>query len=379
MSIQSSLTPALANYPTTLTATIGIPNSYGLPTPTGTITFNDNGTPIPGQVTYTPSGTGYGSVSLQATLNYTFTTAGSHSVTASYSGDSTYSPATNQGVNLSVVDKAPTSIPYLNVYNVAANQPTNLSGDVDSDYINRGPSMTGTVTFLDGGTAMTGNVTLTSNPGYLIATLPYTFTTAGTHNITVQYSGDMHYAASQKDFAVKILGPLSVTLPSTSLIMSSSGGSTYFYPNVVNTTSGPLTVSLTCKPDIATATCSFSNPTVTVPANSTNGPQMTIIVPALHAALVRHHGSATIPFVFAGVLAGMSFATRKRRATLLAILAVLVIGLVSCGGGGGGSGGSPNPGNGGGGTVGSNVYHFTVTATSGSYTDSQTLTVTVQP
>jgi hypothetical protein len=64
--------------------------------PTGTITFYDNGTAIGGTVTYSgQAANGPVGSSLAGTIPYTFTNAGNHSLTASYSGDTNYLAATS--------------------------------------------------------------------------------------------------------------------------------------------------------------------------------------------------------------------------------------------------------------------------------------------
>lgn len=78
---------------TTATATL-FGSEHGV-APTGTITFYDNGIAISGTVTYSgqaASGT-VGSL-LTGSIPYMFTSAGNHSLTASYSGDSNYLTAT---------------------------------------------------------------------------------------------------------------------------------------------------------------------------------------------------------------------------------------------------------------------------------------------
>jgi Pro-kumamolisin, activation domain/Bacterial Ig-like domain (group 3) len=72
----------------TVTASMALMGSGFGVEPTGTFTFYDNGQPIPGPVTLTPDL----SNDLTARVSYTFTTTGSHSLTASYSGDSNYLP-----------------------------------------------------------------------------------------------------------------------------------------------------------------------------------------------------------------------------------------------------------------------------------------------
>jgi len=70
--------------------------SYGV-APTGTVTFLANGTALPGTVTYTPTNGNPASLtpaSLAASLTTSIGTAGTYSLTASYSGDTNYTGTT---------------------------------------------------------------------------------------------------------------------------------------------------------------------------------------------------------------------------------------------------------------------------------------------
>ncbi len=105
--------------------------------PTGTITFYDGGNAIGGSVTYSVNNS-----SLIASLSYTPTTGGNHTITASYSGDSHYASSTSSPATLTV--QAPDF---------------SLSGEVPGNAY-PGQSVTGTVTVsqIDG---FTGTVNLT--------------------------------------------------------------------------------------------------------------------------------------------------------------------------------------------------------------------------
>jgi hypothetical protein len=78
--------------------------SFGA-SPTGTITFLSDGTPL------TPSGTGTtsvtsgastGTTTLSITEPFTFSTSGSHTITATYSGDANYASVTSAGATIQV-------------------------------------------------------------------------------------------------------------------------------------------------------------------------------------------------------------------------------------------------------------------------------------
>lgn len=373
----TGLIPAVINYPTPLIATVIIPSGYNLPVPTGTITFSENNQQLSGNVTYTQNWNGYGSYTLVATLPFTFTTAGTHSITATYSGDSVYTGSTSPALSQSVVDKLPTTITRLMADNLVLNVPTTLVANVDSPVAAAAPVISGTVTFFDGDTQIPGTPTYSITATHMAAYIPYTFASIGTHNVTVKYSGDTYYAAQSKVFTEDILGPLAVRFDSPSMTMGSGGGSNSTTVRIVNSTSNPMTVSLTCTPDSTKATCSLSNNSVVVYANNSNVQYLLFTVPALTAA-DQHQALFRMPLVFAGLLGGLGLTVgRKRRALFaLMLLATLMLAAVSCGGGGSTTGGGG--GGGGGGGTQPKVYKFTVKGTAGANTDSQVFTVTVQ-
>jgi hypothetical protein len=273
-----------------------------------------------------------------------------------------------------VDNKMPTSISVVSAIPTVTGQPTMLSAYVSSNTVDSGPTMTGTVTFSDGTTALPGTATLESiQPGYLSAKLSYTFTTVGAHNITAQFSGDSNYAASQSaSTPFTFVGSVAVAINPTSVTVGSSGGTNTTSIGVYNNASTAETITLVCTPDSNAASCSFSSNSVNVAANSAQPVTLTYAVPALSGQLQRHSRpwSTGGGLMLAGVFAGAWLGVRRRRHLIVAILAAaLAMALVSCGGGGGSSSGGGGPT--------SATYHFTITATSGSNTASQVLTVTV--
>jgi len=121
-------------------------SSFGV-APTGTMTFYDNGNPIAGTVTYTSGNGGSSSfANLNASMNYTPTTPGNHSITASYSGDTNYLSATTPVPNVMTVS-GPFSVTPAGGITVAS----------------PGNSGTTTVTVAPNG-SFTGTVTLTCSP-----------------------------------------------------------------------------------------------------------------------------------------------------------------------------------------------------------------------
>ncbi len=376
--ISSSMTPALKAYSTTLSVSISIPPKNGLPDVTGTVVFSDNGQPITGAVTYQKSFNGYGSYTLTATLPYSFSASGTHSITAAYSGDTNYAASTSSTpLSLSVVDKLPTSIALPLSLSVQVNAGTNLQANISSNASNTVPVMTGTVTFVDGGATISGNVTLQNQSGSMIASMPYTFTTAGVHNITARYSGDTYYQASESTvYPLQVLGPIGLFVDPLQSSLTTAGGTGHPYVYVQNNTANSANVTLACTSDSPKGTCYFSPSTLTLAPGAGQSPTLSFSVPAVYASAAPSKTRPfTMPIIFAGMLAGLCF-TGRRKSRLAVGLFVLcfILALTSCGGGGT----VTTPGGGGPRVTNPSTYHFTITATSGTMTDSRVLTVTLQ-
>jgi hypothetical protein len=104
--VASSANPSLYGKAVTYTATVS-PTDGG-----GTVAFSANGSAIPGCGTQplTLKGT-----TATATCQVTYTTLGSRSITASYSGDSGYGPSTSSRPLTQVVEETPAGLCQLTV------------------------------------------------------------------------------------------------------------------------------------------------------------------------------------------------------------------------------------------------------------------------
>lgn len=129
----------------------------------------------------------------QATLSYTFVTAISHSLTASYSGDANNAASTSSAVAQVIsVGSSTTSLAVSSTL-VIPGEPVVLTATV------AGALPNGTVTFLDGTTVL-GTATLAASK----ATLNTTFSAVGAHSLTASYSGDANNTASTSGTAVSL-------------------------------------------------------------------------------------------------------------------------------------------------------------------------------
>ncbi|MFZ2162850.1 MAG: Ig-like domain repeat protein, partial [Sideroxyarcus sp.] len=169
----TSVNPAAAGQPNTMSATVTGANPAA--NPTGTVTFKDGVTPL---------GTGT-LVAGKVTLNYVGITVGTHTLTATYNGDS-YNAASTSAVVAQVINKG-TSKTLLTVSSNPA-----LTGEaVVLKATVMGALPNGTVTFKNGATIV-GTATLSVSQ----ATLNTSFSAAGTYSLTASYEGDANNNAS---------------------------------------------------------------------------------------------------------------------------------------------------------------------------------------
>ena len=147
---------------------------------TGTVTFEDNGTAISGAVPI--SGT-------TATFATSTLVAGSHAITAVYSGDSNYNGANSlvltQTVNMATTGPSTT---------LSVSPTTVMYGDpaVLTAVVGPPSGATGTVSFHEGATLLgTSSLDGSTTAVFSVSTL-----NVGTHTITATYNGDVNFPAS---------------------------------------------------------------------------------------------------------------------------------------------------------------------------------------
>jgi subtilase family serine protease len=330
-----------------------VTGSSGLNGDSGQVTFSDGSAQV-GTIPLDNSGT--------AELDDCFAplsaclTPGSHVMTASYGGDSSFTASTNS-VTITVTPGQPSL--SLGAPAVAATGLAfTLSATVQTG-LGTIPA-TGTIQFFDGTSALGPPQTVSNNQ----ASMQVTLTASGNHIITAQYASNesnTYKNATSAAATVNVTAPFSFSAASTAQTILAGATATFAVTMTAN--GGFLgTVTLSCSGAPGGSTCTVSpNPagfdpttfmiplTVTV-SNTTNA--------GLGPRFVR-----SIPVVFAGVLIGLLCGVKKRRASaLLLVLALaLVAGSISCGGGS-----KPN----------TNAT-LILTGTSGSATNSITLNLTI--
>jgi subtilase family serine protease len=222
----------------------GCPNTT---IPTGSVVFSDNGATV-----YSAP------VDMTGVGNYTAAySQGSHSVSASYSGDSSYQPSTASAVNFTVVKDTPAILLTINGSSSAhgiTGQSTVLTVQVtnSSNYSSTATPPTGNVTLSGAPSGVPGSaalspaivrLTLTLTPVVQsvegVATIVFPSSVpAGSYPITVTYPGDSNYSASIASMTVTIASA-DARKPSSITATASATSSTPFAPiEITSTVSG---------------------------------------------------------------------------------------------------------------------------------------------
>jgi RHS repeat-associated protein len=190
--LASSPTTAGATQVVTLTANV----ASGL-NPSGSVTFRDGSTTL-------------GTAPLngnQATVTTSFATTGSHSLTATYNGDTNNTSSTSAAVNQTITPTAATTIALLVAPgSVTAGSNATLTANIT------GTTPGGNVVFRDGATVI-GQATATSGQ----ATLTVPFGNVGARSLTAEYWGDTSNGASTSPATV-----LTVTQRPTTTTLTSA-------------------------------------------------------------------------------------------------------------------------------------------------------------
>ncbi|MDH6282210.1 Ig-like domain-containing protein [Prescottella agglutinans] len=149
---------------------------------TGTVQFRDNGADIGAPVPVSGGG---------ASLQHTFTATGTHNIVAVFNAGSGFVGSTSPVRSVVVTDPAPGDVATTTTLTAPANATVGKQVQLSAQ-VAGAATLPGTVQFYDGTTAI-------GTPQPLVggaATLTYTFTTAGTHEVVAVYSGGSGFTGS---------------------------------------------------------------------------------------------------------------------------------------------------------------------------------------
>jgi len=297
------------------------------------------------------------SASAMATLsNVALSGTGSHSLQASYAGDTSYAASSQQ--TTITVSKASVGVALASSVNpVLLQNSVGLSVTVSST----AGSPTGTVTFLDGSTVLGSSAVSGGAATLSVATLAL-----GAHTMTATYSGDANFLGGTSNTVTETVLDLGLTLASgstASQTVSAGGMATYtlaISPTGGTTFPSALTFTASGLPTGATATFSPS----TIPAGSgTINVTLTIQTVKTTAMLAPVGGLA----VAALAMLVLPFRMKRRLVRLACVGALLVVASAAVTGCGNGSVTSQPQ-----------SYNVVVTVASGSLNHTTTVTLVVQ-
>jgi Bacterial Ig-like domain (group 3) len=232
----SSLNPSTFGQLVTFTATVS-PSAA-----TGTVTFFDGATAL-GAVTV---------ISGAATLSTSGLAGGTHSITASYGGDSNYNGSTSAALS-QTVNKAGTT----NTVTSSLNPSTSGQGVTFTATVSPSTA-TGTVTFRDGAATL-GTGTLSAGR----ATFFTSSLSVASHSITAVYGGDSNYNGSTSPALTQTVNKAATTTTTTSGLNPSTSGQM-------------VTFTATVSPSTATGTVTFFDGATTLGSGTLSGGRATL-------------------------------------------------------------------------------------------------------
>ncbi|HEY2575460.1 MAG TPA: Ig-like domain repeat protein [Streptosporangiaceae bacterium] len=188
-SLTTTATPSVYGQSGSVTATVSaVPPGTG--TPSGTVIFTVDGTP--GQPVTLSSG--------KATRPLAGLGAGTHQITATYSGDQNFLAAASAALT-QVISKASTTTKLTSAHNPVQQGGTGSITATVNDIAPATGTPTGTVTFTVDGVARAPHPLSAAG----LATLKLSSLSAGTHTITATYNGDANHATSTSAQLIQVV------------------------------------------------------------------------------------------------------------------------------------------------------------------------------
>jgi hypothetical protein len=324
--------------------------------PTGTITFYDGTSLIPGPVTLTPRAGGSNlDASIAASMTATFASSGTHSITAKYSGDPSYAPSVSSPWAATVL--WPTTLSQTeSTRNVNYGQTLTIAATLSTP--GKIPPITGQFMFYppDGPLPLVTPTLSVDANGNQTLSASVTITPQSGGVVQVSYVGDSNYSGSDSIGFINVIAPdFSVNSNPSSLTLTAGqqATSTFTVAPLSNmssavglTCSSPILVGVSCNVSPTSVNLANSvavNSTVTLTAVGSSSPAKATKVVSGVVTKPIYFGSRWTLGGGLGILALSLFVfpvrlRRYRFAVTLGACSVIIAAL-GCGGGSTSSGG----------------------------------------
>ena len=312
-----------------------------------------------GQADFVPTGS--------LTLNI-----GTHTLSASYSGDNSFNPSSALPVTVTIGKGIPGMGVFSFVSGFAGTGTVTMSIFVSS---NAPIVPTGTVQLFKAGSPVGSPVPLVQKPGAPPTANFSGFTlVAGNNDFGVLYSGDSVYQSEGFNFQLSASNPFAFDpAPNSSLSATVNAGQTAVYNLILSSEGFTGPVALSCSGAPAGTSCSVSPASADLPTLISTVP-ITVTVTTTTQARNQGFPFQTMPFAIAVALVALPLTRRRVKLGskfLMLFAVILVTGISSCGG----SGSPPVPN---GATPSSTSAILTLTGTSNGATNSVALQLTVK-
>ena len=349
--------PFIQNSPTLIGASVNlstfiVTNLVNGAAPTGTITFYDGTSLIPGPVTLTPRAGNSSSLdaSIAASMTATFASPGVHSITAKYTGDPSYAPSTSPVANATAL--WPTTLSQTDSSaNVIYGQTVTVTASLSTP--GKTPPITGLFSFFPPQEGPLPEITPTLSVdanGNQTLTASATITPHYNGAVQVMYSGDANYAQTASSASLNLIVPdFSINPGSTfaALTAGQQATATFTLAPLSNMSSS---VALTCSaPAFIGVSCAFSPTSVNLANSAAANSTLTLTTlgassPAKAIRITSSGQAGPAYFDSWGTLGGglgvlalslFAFPVRGRRYRFLAALGACsaIVAALGCGGG----------------------------------------------